>query len=114
MSSLGVGLFIIGIFMAILLGFVSTWKAHHKKIKLSPKRFSKFIWLIGICSVVGGIGLTISFTIDSLPEFSIIRLSLIGLILVVFFPALMVGGYIFDVRYYGYLETNIEKKLKGK
>jgi hypothetical protein len=111
-SNLGFTLFVTGLAMAILLAFISVWKAHYKKIKISPKQFSRFVWLIGICAVASGVGITISLTIDALPEFSIFRALLTILVCVVLYPILMVGVYIFDVRYYGYLEANSEKKFE--
>ncbi|MFC1976541.1 hypothetical protein ACFLXQ_09095 [Chloroflexota bacterium] len=101
--------FIIGLIAAICVAFISSWKAHYKKVKVPKKRFIKAIYLIGAMSVISGIGFIVSTAIDSLPEFSVIRTLLMSIFCIGVYPILMIGVYIFDMKYYGYVESDHHK-----
>jgi uncharacterized membrane protein YfcA len=109
-AQVGFTIFIVGLAATIILAFASAWKAHRQKIKLSRKRFSKFIYLIGTTSVISGVGFTVSTTIDALPEISIFRIFLTSVFCMGVCPIVMVGVYIFDMKYYGYVDPNNHKK----
>lgn len=103
-------LFIVGILAAVLLAFISTWITRYKKRKLSKKTFTKFIYLIGISSVISGIGFTILNILGSLPEISFFRVFLTGLFCVGIIPIVMVGVYIFDMKHYGYVASDQQRR----
>ena len=101
---------LIGWAVTIILIFVSIRKAHLQKTKITRKRFVKFIYLVGITAVISGAGWTVSIAIDSLPDFSVFWTFLTSILCMGIYPAAMIGVYIFDVKYYGYVECNRREK----
>lgn len=103
-EQIGFATFIVGLVATIVLAFISAWKAHRQKMKLSRKRYINFIYLIGITSVISGAGFTVSTTVNALPDFSIVRFFLTSVLCMGICPIIMIGVYIFDMKYYGYVD----------
>lgn len=93
----------IGLLLAVFLIFASAWKPHYRKIPISQKEFTRFIYLVGASTLVFGVGFVIITWEDSQPSNWLSKTST-GILCLGIFPLLMIGVYIYNMRRAGYVE----------
>jgi len=95
-----------GIVLFFVLPFMSAWKAHYKKEKVSPKALTRHSIYLGGAVIIFGLGFILDTWQDGDTEAWLISKIITGFVCLVISPLLMMAVYILDMKWGGYVENS--------